>query len=193
MSFEQAPFWCKTNPVKMESAGCLDVGWQSCFVQFWWFGASTFFGVISTGFLNWWRVRQNWNSFLKANHTLLRLPMNFFGCEKQCCNEIRSRSLLTTWPWKISQNCVVATESQIVHCQSMFDVNPDFISASWNVVIDDGIPDPSAKPTHIPWACMFMKLHPSKAVNCTLIFGANKGKPACKEFFGSGRGACTEI
>lgn len=50
------------------------------------------------------------------------------------------------------------------------------------MIVDDGI-DPSAKPVHILWACVFMKVCASEPVNCTLAAGANNGKPVCEETF----------
>ena len=81
----------------------------------------------------------------------------------------------------IGRNGVV-TESHMVRYRSVFGTNPTVLSITWNMIDEDGL-DPSAKPVHILWACMFLKIYASEAVNALLASGANKGKPVNEETF----------
>ena len=81
----------------------------------------------------------------------------------------------------IGRNGVV-TDSQMIRYRSVFGTNPTVISITWNMIDEDGL-DPSAKPVHILWAYMFLKIYASKAVNALLCSGANEGKPVNKETF----------
>jgi hypothetical protein len=69
-----------------------------------------------------------------------------------------------------------------VRYRAVFGTSPLVISTAWNMIQDGGDVDSAARPYHLLWACLFLKLYNSESVNCVIVT-RDKKKPVHEETF----------